>query len=64
MSIVLHCLEDILRGEINKLKVPQAAVYLNLAGGYINWRLPILSAARIVVFPVLWGIFYEKCICC
>lgn len=46
MSIVCDGLDDVLRGEVDEGKVSQVVVNRNMAGCYINRRLPFLSTER------------------
>lgn len=59
VSIVCDGLDDVLRGEVDKGKVPQVVVDLNMAGYYINRRLLFFSTERTGdVSPVGRGVVY------
>lgn len=61
MSIVCDGLDDVLRGEVDKGKVKQVKVGLNMAGDYINRRLPFFSTERTGdVSPVGRGVRCER----
>lgn len=59
MFVVLDCAEDIWRGEVDEGKVQQVMVCLDMAGDYINRRLPFVSAETGDFIPVLGGVIYE-----
>lgn len=61
MSIVFDGFDDVLRGEVSEVKVKQVGVRLNMAGDYVNRRLPLASAERTSeVSPVGWRVFCES----
>jgi len=56
VTVVFDGFDDVSRGEVGEGKAEQVRVDLNVAGGYINGRLPFLSTGNIVVRPMLRGL--------
>lgn len=60
MSIVGDGLDDTLRGEVDKSKVMQVRVGLNITGGDIDRRLPFVKTERRDVSPVGRSVIWEN----